>query len=84
MGRNKKPSGGKPPKLNSVGYEAAAKVFGKLGFVRDRQMGDHIILVKPGHPYTISLPAHRPVAVGTLKQCIRAAGITPEEFNALL
>ena len=77
---------GKPrrPKLNNVSYADAAKVFVKLGFAFKRQDGSHMIFSKPGHAYNVVIPAHRPVKEGTLRQCIRAAGITEEQFAELL
>lgn len=84
MGRNKKASGAKRPKLVDIRPDEAIKAFAKIGFVGDRQRGSHIALVKPGHPYTLVIPAHDVVAVGTLKQCITSAGITVEEFVKLL
>jgi predicted RNA binding protein YcfA (HicA-like mRNA interferase family) len=50
-----------------------------LGWEIARQRGSHIILVKPGHPVTLSVPAHREVARGTLRSLLRRAGVTPEE-----
>ena len=43
-----------------------------------RQTGSHIILVKPGHQATLSVPNHREVARGTLRSLIRQAGLTIE------
>jgi predicted RNA binding protein YcfA (HicA-like mRNA interferase family) len=60
------------------------KAFGKLGWHVARQSGSHIILVKTGHPATLSVPNHREVARGTLRALIRAAGLTVEEFAAVL
>lgn len=84
MGRNKKPSGAKAPKLKDVRSADAIQAFAKLGFNRDRQVGSHVMLVKPGHPYTLSIPTPGIVTPGILKQCIAAAGITGEEFAKLL
>jgi predicted RNA binding protein YcfA (HicA-like mRNA interferase family) len=83
MVRKRKASGG-APKLVAVRPDAAIRAFGKIGFVRERTVGSHAILVKPGHVYTLAVPEHATVAPGTLRQLIRAAGITPEEFDALL
>lgn len=79
-----KPGKRRRTKLNDVNYSEAKKAFEKLGFMFARQSGSHIIMVKQGHPFHVCLPAHRPVKEGTLKQCIRAAGISPEEFADLL
>ncbi|MFQ6673096.1 MAG: type II toxin-antitoxin system HicA family toxin [Candidatus Tectimicrobiota bacterium] len=56
------------------------QVFVNLGWEVARQRGSHIILVKAGHPATLSVPDHREVSRGTLRALIRRAGLTPEEF----
>ena len=56
------------------------QVFVRLGWQVARQRGSHVILVKPGHPATLSVPDHPEVARGTLRALIRRAGITIEEF----
>ncbi len=49
-----------------------------------RQRGSHMILVKEGSISTLSVPDHKEVARGTLRGLIRAAGLTTDEFLALL
>lgn len=41
-----------------------------------------MILTKPGHIASLSIPAHRELAPGTLRKLLRAAGVTEEEFQA--
>jgi predicted RNA binding protein YcfA (HicA-like mRNA interferase family) len=60
------------------------RAFERLGWEVARQRGSHIILVKSGHPATLSVPDHREVARGTLRGLLRRAGVTIEEFTALL
>ncbi len=57
-----------------------AKVFERLGWEVARQRGSHIILVKPGHIATLSVPDHKEVAKGTLRRLISRAGITVDDF----
>ena len=57
-----------------------AQVFVNLGWEIARQQSSHIILVKGGHPATLSVPDHREVAKGTLRSLIRRAGVTIDEF----
>ncbi len=52
----------------------------RLGWQVARQRGSHIILTKPGHMASLSVPDHREVARGTLRSLIRSAGPTIEEF----
>lgn len=58
------------------------RVFESLGWEIARQRGSHIILVKAGHPATLSVPDHREIARGTLRSLIRKAGLTVEQFLA--
>ena len=48
-----------------------------------RQRGSHMILVKDGHPATLSVPDHKEVAKGTLRSLIRSSGLTVERFMEL-
>ena len=42
------------------------KIFERLGWEVARQRGSHIIMTKPGHIATLSIPDHPFVARGTL------------------
>jgi len=70
--------------LPSVSGERAVRVFQNAGWSKDRQRGSHVILIKPGHAASLSVPQHRVVAPGTLRALIRAAGMSVEEFAALM
>jgi len=58
--------------------------FYALGRRMARRKGSHIILTRPGHPATLSIPEHAEVACGTLRSLIAKAGLTVEEFLAFL
>ena len=73
--------GEKLPVLSGPEVVAA---FGKSGWQVARQRGSHIIMVKAGSIATLSVPNHREVAKGTLRSLIRAAGLTVEDFSALV
>ena len=60
------------------------RAFAAAGWEIARQRGSHIILVKRGSMATLSVPDHREVAKGTLRSLIRDAGLSVEEFVALL
>jgi predicted RNA binding protein YcfA (HicA-like mRNA interferase family) len=71
-------------KLPSINSRNAVKAFRALGWEVARQESSHIIMVREGYVATLSVPAHDPVAEGTLRGLIRTAGLTVEEFvNAL-
>ena len=56
------------------------QVFLSLGWQPARQRGCHIILIKPGHIATLSVPDHRRSRKGLSRSLIRAAGLTAEVF----
>ena len=56
------------------------KAFERLGWERERQRGSHIIMTKPGHLATLSIPDHPYVARGTLRGLIAKAGVSLEVF----
>jgi hypothetical protein len=43
-----------------------------------------MIMVKPGHIASLSVPDHKEIAKGTLRSLIRASGLSVEEFIELL
>ena len=43
-----------------------------------------MILIKPGHIASLSIPDHKELAKGTLRGLLRSARMTPEEFIELL
>jgi predicted RNA binding protein YcfA (HicA-like mRNA interferase family) len=72
------------PKLPAVSGREAVAAFERSAFGVARRRGDHIIMTKPGHPATLSVPDHRQLKPGTLRALIRKAGLTVDEFLALL
>lgn len=49
-----------------------------------RRKGSHIILEKPATFHTLSVPDYDELDPGTLRSLIRKAGLTVDEFAALL
>jgi predicted RNA binding protein YcfA (HicA-like mRNA interferase family) len=70
--------------LPSVSGERAIRAFQKVGWLKDRQHGSHVILVKPGNQASLSVPLRRELAPGTLRSLIRASGMTVMQFVELL
>ena len=56
------------------------RAFEKLGLDVARRHSSHIVLTKPGHIATLSVPDHPEVARGTLRGLIARAGITIDEL----
>ena len=69
-------------KLPILSSTEVVKMFQQWGWqvVTRRGKGSHIILVKEDHIATLSVPAHRQVARGTLRTLIARADLTVEEF----
>jgi len=66
------------------GHEVV-KALQEIGYARDRQRGSHIVLRQTESPHRrITVSDHREVAKGTLRAIIRQAGLTVDEFKALL
>lgn len=64
------------------GAEAVQK-FRRAGWTVARQRGSHVMMVKSGYEYTLSIPQHEELGPGLLRKLIRQAGVTVEEFNSL-
>ena len=72
-------------RLPVVSGREAVRAFGKIGFVVDRQRGSHIQLRQLVVPHRrLTIPDHRELARGLLRALIRDAGLTVDEFTALL
>ncbi len=67
-------------KLPLLSGRRVAQAFVRLGWQVARQKGSHIILVKPGHIASLSVPDHHEVARGTLRGLLRAAEVRLSEF----
>jgi len=69
-------------KLKRVSGEEAIRALEKLGFIRVRQRGSHIVLRKeiPEGAIGCVVPMHQELAIGTLRGILRQAQVTPDEF----
>jgi predicted RNA binding protein YcfA (HicA-like mRNA interferase family) len=72
------------PSVPVVRPRDVIKTLETFGWEIARQRGSHIILVKPGHIATLSVPNHPTVARGTLRSLVARAGLTIDEFLAAL
>ena len=71
--------------LPRVSGREVVKALQKAGYERDRQRGSHIVLRQTASPHRrITVPDHKEVAKGTLRAIVRQAGLTVDEFRALL
>lgn len=74
------------PKLPRITGECACSAFAKIGYECCRIQGSHHILKHPDRRERLSIPVHkgRTLGMGLLRSQIRIAGLTIEEFIALL
>jgi predicted RNA binding protein YcfA (HicA-like mRNA interferase family) len=70
------------PKLRRVSGEQAIRALERLGFIRARQRGSHVVLKKqtPEGEIGCVVPIHRELAIGTLQGILKQAKITSDEF----
>jgi predicted RNA binding protein YcfA (HicA-like mRNA interferase family) len=71
-------------RLGNISGKETVKAFEKAGWQVVGQVGSHVVMIKPGTRVNLSIPQHRELSVGTLRALIRNAGMTVEEFLALL
>ena len=64
------------------GAEAVRK-FERAGWTVARQRGSHVMMVKVGYEYTLSIPQHNELGPGLLRKLLRQADLTVEAFNSL-
>ena len=74
-------------RLPVVSGRRVVQVLQRAGFVIDRIVGSHHVMVYPGDPTrTVVVPVHgaRDLKPGTLRSILRQAGFSPEEFSKLV
>jgi len=70
------------PRLRRVSGQEAVRALERLGFVRVRQRGSHVMLKRqtPEGDIGCVVPLQRELALGTLRGILRQARVTLEEF----
>ena len=70
-------------KLPAVKPKEAVKVLLKIGFIKKRQTGSHLILAKNGK--IVPVPMHtKDLKRGVLKSILKQSGLTLKEFLKLI
>lgn len=72
--------------LYNLKPEKVIKAFERAGWMNRGFRGSHVKLTKEGNTNILSVPVHkgRPVKIGLLKDQIKKAGLTEEEFLKLV
>ena len=71
-------------KLPVCSGKSAIRAFERAGWIPDRQEGSHVSLYQPGNPVVLTIPLHRELGHGLLRDLIHKSGLTVEEFGKLL
>jgi predicted RNA binding protein YcfA (HicA-like mRNA interferase family) len=71
------------PALPVVSGTDAIRILGKVGFERTSQRGSHVKL-RHTNGRVVIVPLHKELARGTLRSILRQAGLSPEEFAAIV
>lgn len=68
--------------LHNLKPDRIVKAFQRAGWTSEGQRGSHVKLSKEGIPNILSIPVHkgRPIKQGLLRDQIKKAGLTVEEF----
>lgn len=72
------------PKIKPIPASKLRKVFEKAEFKCVRIEGDHFVYTKEGVPKPVVIPDWKEVPVFIIKNNLRTAGITREEYFSLL
>jgi predicted RNA binding protein YcfA (HicA-like mRNA interferase family) len=72
------------PKIIPIHWRRLEKVFLSVGFRFARQEGSHRSYIKPGVARPIVIPTYDEVPVSIIRNNLKTAGITREEYFVLL
>jgi len=71
--------------LPIISGRGVVKALGKIGYQLDHHRGSHMTLRHVAPPHRrLTVPDHDTVSKGTLRAIIRQAGLTVDEFKALV
>lgn len=65
--------------LPVAGWEKHVKAFERLGWLKVRD-NPHVLLEKPGHPATLSIPRHDTVKRALLAGQLKVAGVSEGDY----
>jgi predicted RNA binding protein YcfA (HicA-like mRNA interferase family) len=71
------------PSLRLCSGAEAVKKFQRAGWTVARQRGSHVMMVKPGYDYTLSIPQHDELGIGLLRKLVCQANLSIDSFNDL-
>ncbi|MDZ4245606.1 MAG: type II toxin-antitoxin system HicA family toxin [Dehalococcoidia bacterium] len=71
-------------RLPNLTWQQVVRALEQAGFVFDRQRGSHMVYYHPETNCTVVVPRHRDIKKGTLREILREANLTREEFRRFL
>ena len=71
-------------RLPSINWQRVTTALERAGFVFDRQKGSHLVYYHPETNRTVVIPRHREIKTGTLRDILREANLSRDEFRRLL
>jgi len=71
-------------RLPSLNWQRVTTALERAGFVFDRQKGSHLVYYHPETNRTVVIPRHREIKTGTLREILREANLSRDEFGKLL
>jgi predicted RNA binding protein YcfA (HicA-like mRNA interferase family) len=72
------------PKISPIHWKDLERVFLKVGFRFARQEGSHRSYIKSGVSRPIVIPTYREIPVSIIKNNLKTAGISREQYFELL
>jgi predicted RNA binding protein YcfA (HicA-like mRNA interferase family) len=72
------------PRITPISWQAFERVFVAAGFSFARQEGSHRSYVKPGLLRPIVIPAYKQIPVSIIRNNLKTAGISRDEYFRLL
>ena len=70
-------------RLSGFGGREVQRVAESQGWRFNRSSGDHFVYRKVGNRFNLSIPGHRSLDEGTLRQILKTMGLTVDEFLKL-
>lgn len=74
------------PELPKLSGKEVIRALERLGFAQVRQRGSHVVMRKETSRGArgCAVPLHKELKVGTLRGILRQAGVTDDEFLAVM
>ncbi len=72
------------PAIKPLHYKDLVKIFEKLGWTYQRTKGDHMIFTKSDFVRPVVIPKYKTVPVFIIKNNLRTAKVSNEEYFKLL